>query len=169
MIPRIAVALLCGLLLSPPAMARTQADGREGEGPPPPTPAAGGHLASARPLSLSRLLGLCGEVGKLMALERELVGRAPTPADIKVVSNATKCLAATSAIFETIRAMASMAPDPVVCPPAGVRDQDLLAGMLEWLEGLDEARAEDVFRLGAPQAFIAYINRTHPCGAGGSR
>jgi len=157
-----AIALaVCAVLLPWPAPARQQAAGPIGELPPAPPPRE--HLANTRALPLSRLLGLCGEVKKLLVLERELGKRPLTQEDIHVVSNGTKCLAATASIFETIRVMAPLYQERLVCMPGGVKDQDLLDGMLKWLEGQDRQGNDDIFRLSAPQAFIAYIRKAYPC------
>jgi hypothetical protein len=53
----------------------------------------------------------------------------------------------------------------VVCMPEGVRDETLLAGLLEWLEGEDRRGADGPFRESAPEAFVAFIRRTYPCDA----
>ncbi|CUW39587.1 exported protein of unknown function [Magnetospirillum sp. XM-1] len=164
MMRTLAACLLCAVLLSSPVAARQQVAGPAGAAPP--APAGREHLANTRALPLSRLLGLCGEVKRMFALERELGTRPPTRDDIQVVSNATKCLAATAAIFETIRAMEPLYGERVVCIPSGVRDQDLLEGMLQWLEERDRQGGDDIFRLAAPRAFIIYIRQAYPCGAG---
>lgn len=152
---------VCAVLLPWPAPAREQATApiRERSSGPPTRE----HLANTRALPLSRLLGLCGEVKKLMVLDGELGKRSLSQADIYVVSNGTKCLAATAAIFETIRVMAPMYQERLVCMPGGVKDQDLLNGMLKWLEDQDRQGNDDIFRLSAPQAFIVYIRKAYPC------
>jgi hypothetical protein len=109
---------------------------------------------------------LCGEVKKLVVLEGQLGKRPLTQEDIHVVSNGTKCLAATAAIFETIRVMAPLYQERLVCMPGGVKDQDLLEGMLKWLEGQDRQGNDAIFRLSAPQAFIVYIRKAYPCATG---
>lgn len=163
MISRLAVLTVCAVLLPWPAPAREQATApiRERSSGP-----GREHLANARPLSLSRLLGLCGEVKKLLVLDGQLGKRPLSPADIYAVSDGTKCIAATAAIFETIRVMAPMYQERLVCMPAGVKDQDLLEGMLKWLEGQDRQGNDDIFRLSAPQAFIVYIRKAYPCAMG---
>lgn len=142
-------------------MAHQQAADSAVEQAPPPRE----HLASVRALPLSRLLGLCGEVGKLLALDGELGRRPLTVEDIHVVSNGTKCLASTAATFETIRVMAPLYGERVVCMPEGVRDEILLAGLLAWLEGEDRRGADELFRRNAPEAFIAFIRQAYPCSA----
>lgn len=47
--------------------------------------------------------------------------------------------------------------------PGGVKDQDLLDGMLKWLEGQDRRGNDAIFGLSAPQAFILYIRKAYPC------
>ena len=155
---------LCAVLLSSPVSARQQDAGSVGELSSAPPPRE--HLANSRALPLSRLLGLCGEVKKLVVLEGQLGKRPLTQEDIHVVSNGTKCLAATASIFETIRVMASMYQERLVCMPGGVKDQDLLEGMLKWLEGQDRQGNDAIFRLSAPQAFIVYIRKAYPCTTG---
>ena len=161
----VAPVVVCMLLLPWPtvASARQQAAGPIGDRPTAP---AREHLANTRALPLSRLLGLCGEVKKLVVLEGQLGKRPLTQEDIHVVSNGTKCLAATASIFETIRVMAPLYQERVVCMPGGVKDQDLLEGMLKWLEGQDRQGNDDLFRLSAPQAFIIYIRKAYPCTTG---
>ncbi|MDO8608878.1 MAG: hypothetical protein Q7R40_20285 [Phaeospirillum sp.] len=164
MFARLAVLAACAILLSSPVSARQQVAGSVGDRPSAPPPRE--HLANTRALPLSRLLGLCGEVKKMIALDQELGRRPLTREDIYVVSNGTKCLAATAAIFETIRVMAPLYQERLVCMPSGVKDQDLLEGMLKWLEGQDRQGNDDIFRLSAPQAFIVYIRKAYPCPAG---
>ena len=164
MIRRSAACFLCAVLLSSPVSARQQDAGSVGELSSAPPPRE--HLANSRTLPLSRLLGLCGEVKKLVVLEGQLGKRPLTQEDIHVVSNGTKCLAATAAIFETIRVMAPLYQERLVCMPGGVKDQDLLEGMLKWLEGQDRQGNDDLFRLSAPQAFIIYIRKAYPCTTG---
>jgi len=164
MIRQSAACFLCAVLLSSPVLARQQVAAPAGERQS--VPAVREHLANTRALPLSRLLGLCGEVKRLITLEQELGTRPQTRDDIHVVSNGTKCLAATAAIFETIRAMEPLYGERVVCMPAGVKDQDLLEGLLQWLEERDRQGADDIFHLAAPRAFIVYIRQAYPCAAG---
>lgn len=68
-----ATCLLCTVLLSSPVSAQQQTAGPIEDRSAAP---AREHLANTRALPLSRLLGLCGEVKKLLVLEREL-GKRP--------------------------------------------------------------------------------------------
>lgn len=155
---------ICAVLLPWPvsATAREQVSSPIGEQSAAPSRE---HLANTRAMPLSRLLGLCREVKKLLILDSELGKRPLSPEDIYVVNNAAKCLAATAAIFETIRVMAPMYQERQVCMPSGIRDEKLLAGLLEWLEDLDREGSDDIFRISAPQAFILYIRKISPCEA----
>ncbi|WP_141400641.1 hypothetical protein [Magnetospirillum sp. 15-1] len=148
--------------LSWPALARPQSAGAITELSQPNTRE---HLANVRSLPLSRLLGLCGEVKKMMILDGQLGSRPLTQNDLYVVSNGTKCLAATSAIFETLRVVTPLYGEQIVCMPEGVKDEEILAGLLEWLEERDREGADDIFRQSAPQAFIIYIRQAYPCPA----
>ncbi|ARJ66168.1 protein of unknown function (plasmid) [Magnetospirillum sp. XM-1] len=159
---RLVALVVCTILLPWPTSAREQVSSPIGEQPAAPPRE---RLASTRALPLSHLLGLCGEVKRLLILDSELGKRPLSPEDIYVVNNAAKCLAATAAIFETIRVMAPMYQEHQVCMPSGVKDEKLLAGLLEWLEVLDREGVDDIFRLSAPRAFILYIRKTYPCEA----
>jgi hypothetical protein len=158
MFARLAMLAVCAVLLPWSVSAREQAGSmRESSAP------TREHLANTRKLPLSRLLGLCGDVKKLMALNGELGKRPLSQEDIYVVSSGTKCLAATAAIIETIRVMAPMYQERLVCLPPMVKDQDLVSGFIEWAEDLNRRGGDDVFRLSAPQAFIVYIRKAYPC------
>lgn len=159
------IALSLALMLAawPAAAALEQSNGLTLDQPVPP---AHENLANVRALPLSRLLALCGDVKKLLVLDGELGKRALTQDDLYVVSNGTKCLAATAAIFDTIRVMSAISDQPVVCMPDGVKDEELLQGLLSWLEKLDQKDGDDVFRRSTPLVFIAYIRQFHPCAAG---
>jgi hypothetical protein len=120
-------------------------------------------LHGAPSIPLSQLVSMCADVKMLIQLNDEIGKRPFLEHEIRIISNGTRCLAATAAIFETIRIMAPMYNEPVICVPPTLRDRDIVTGFFEWMKELNRNNATDLLNLSAPQAFIAYIRRRFPC------
>lgn len=119
--------------------------------------------ALTSPMPLSRLLTVCQDVKRYVALDDEIGTRPLTEADAKIISNAVTCLTATAMILDTVNVINRYYDDRFVCIDRFAKTSEIVNGFIDWIKTIDRNGGRDIFNVSAPHAFILHLREKYRC------